>query len=90
LGTRPRHWASRAPAERCAGIATIASGTSNVVVHPGIDLVSTSAAVATLQGSAGAKATVHRVAINTTANALTIYLTANSTADVKVAWHVFG
>jgi hypothetical protein len=46
--------------------------------------------VATLQGSAGGTTTVHRVVVNAATNSFTIYLTANSTADVKVAWHVFG
>lgn len=45
---------------------------------------------ATLMGSAGGRTTVHRVSINTTANTFTIVLTANSTVNVKVGWHVFG
>ncbi len=57
---------------------------------PGIDLTATSAVVATLQGSAGGTTTVHRIAVNATADTFTIYLTANATAAVKVAWHVFG
>jgi hypothetical protein len=42
--------------------------------------------VATLQGSAGGTTTVHRVAINATADTFTIYLTANASVNVKVAW----
>ena len=30
------------------------------------------------------------VIVNATADTFTIYLTANTTAAVKVAWHVFG
>jgi hypothetical protein len=80
----------RVKLDKCAGVATIAAGTRSIVVIPGIDLVSTSAVVATLQGNPGGTTTVQRVAVNTTTNAFTIYLTANSTASVKVAWHVFG
>jgi hypothetical protein len=76
--------------DHCVGVATVGAGTKSVVVTPGIDLQATSATVATLQGSAGATTTVHRCSIRTTDNTVTIYLTANSTADVKVAWHVFG
>jgi hypothetical protein len=76
--------------DHCAGLATIASGMSSVVVTPGIDLVSGSAVVATLQGSAGGTTTVHRCVVNATTNTFAIYLTANSTATVRVAWHVFG
>lgn len=50
----------------------------------------TSAVVATLMGSAGGTTTVHRVVVNATADTFTIYLTANATATVTVAWHVFG
>jgi hypothetical protein len=80
----------RVKLDKCAGVATISSGKSSVLVTPGIDIGSGSAVVATLQGSAGGTTTVHRVAIDTTANTFTIYLTANSTTNVKVAWHVFG
>ena len=38
----------------------------------------------------GGTTTVHRVSVNATANTFTIFLTANSTASVKVAWHAFG
>jgi hypothetical protein len=76
--------------DKSAGKATIAAGTSSVVVTPGIDLTASSAVVATLNGNAGGSTTVKRVTVNTTSNTFTIYLTANSTASVKVAWHVFG
>jgi hypothetical protein len=76
--------------DKSAGVATIASGTSSITVSPGIDLSATSAVVATLNGSAGGSTAVKRVAINTTTNVFTIYLTANSTASVKVAWLVLG
>jgi hypothetical protein len=80
----------RVKLDKCAGVATIAQGTRSILVTPGIDLTSLSAVVATLQGSPGGTTTVQRVAISTTANTFTIHLTANSTAAVKVAWHVFG
>jgi len=76
--------------EKSVGIATINAGTSSVVVTPGIDLTSASAVTATLNGDAGGSTAVKRVAINTTNNTFTIYLTANSTGSGKVAWHVFG
>jgi hypothetical protein len=76
--------------DRSVGIATILAGTKSVVVTPGIDLTATSAVVATLQGSAGGTTTVHRCAVNTTADTFTIHLTANAAQNVTVAWHVFG
>ena len=76
--------------DNSVGIATIASGTSSVTVTPGIDLSATSAVVATLQGDAGGSTTVKRVVVDATADTFTIYLTGNTTAAVKVAWHVFG
>jgi hypothetical protein len=76
--------------DNSAGQATIASGTSSVVVTPGVDLVATSAVVATLNGDAGGSTAVKRVAINTTANTFTIYLTGNAATTVKAAWIVLG
>ena len=76
--------------DKSSGVATIASGASSVAVTPGIDLTATSAVIATLNGSAGGSTVVKRVAINATTNAFTIYLTANSTVAVKVAWLVLG
>jgi hypothetical protein len=75
--------------DNAAGIATIAAGTSQVVVTPGTDLKATSAVVATLQGVAGS-ALVKYVQVNPTADTFTIHLTANAPNNVKVAWHVFG
>jgi hypothetical protein len=74
--------------EQSAGKATIASGTASVTVTPGVDLTSSTSVVATLNGNAGGSVAVKRVSINTTANTFTIYLTANSTASVSVAWLV--
>jgi hypothetical protein len=71
-------------------VATIASGHNSVTVTPGTDLLSTSAVVATLQGNPSGTAMVKSVAVNATADTFTIYLTANATAAVTVAWHVFG
>jgi len=72
------------------GIATIASGTKSVTVTPGINLVTTSAVVATLQGNPGGSMTVQRVEVDAAADTFTIYLTANAATTVTVAWHVFG
>ena len=66
--------------DQSAGQATITSGTSSVVVTPGIDLTATTAVVATLNGDAGGSTAVKRVAINATANTFTIYLTGNAAA----------
>ena len=76
--------------DKSAGLATIASGTSSISVTPGIDLTATSAVIATLNGNAGGSTAVKRVAVNATTNVFTIYLTANATASVKVAWLVIG
>lgn len=80
----------RVKLDRCAGVATIASGTNRKTVTPGVDLVSTTAIVATLMGDAGGSTTVKRVSLDATADTFTIHLTANATEDVKVAWHIFG
>jgi hypothetical protein len=72
--------------EKSGGTTTIAAGTKSATVTPGIDLTPSSAVMATLQGSAGGTTTVHRVAINATADTFTIYLTANATVNVKVGW----
>lgn len=76
--------------DKCAGVATILAGTNAITVTPGVDLVATSAVVATLQGNPAGTTTVKSVAMNTTANTFRIYLTGNAAADTKVAWHVFG
>jgi len=76
--------------DKSAGQATIASGSASIAVTPGIDLTSGSAVIATLNGDAGGSTAIKRVAINTTTNVFTIYLTANATASVKVAWLVLG
>ena len=84
------HAVGRVRLDKSAGLATIISGAKSVVVTPGINLVPVSAVVATLQGDAGGTTTVHRVAVNAMTNTFTIYLTANSTAHVQVAWIVLG
>jgi hypothetical protein len=72
--------------DKSAGKATIGAGTRSTTVTPGVDLTTSTMVVATLQGSAGGTTTVHRVTVNPTANTFTIYLTANATLSVKVAW----
>ena len=77
--------------DKCAGVASILAGHRSVLVTPGIELTAATASiVATLQGSAGGSTTVQRVALDAANNRFTIHLTAASTVDVKVAWHVFG
>jgi hypothetical protein len=77
--------------DKCAGVAIVQENRNAVSVEPGVDLTSTSAVVATLQGGAGSPTTtVSRVIVNATTNTFTIYLTANTYHDVRVAWHVFG
>jgi hypothetical protein len=76
--------------DKSAGTATVAAGTATKQVTPGIDLTSTSAVVATLNGDAGGSVAVKRVSINTTANTFTIVLTGNAASSVKVAWIVLG
>jgi len=82
--------ACRVKLEKSVGIATVSAGSNHVTVAPGIDVTTTSAVVATLQGSAGGKTTVHRVSVSTTGDTFTIYLTASATSSVKVAWHILG
>jgi hypothetical protein len=84
-------WATgRVRFDNCSGLATVPATKGSVSVTPGIDLTTSSAVVATLQGSAGGTTTVLRVVVNTTLNKFTIYLTKASTVNVKVAWHAFG
>jgi hypothetical protein len=80
----------RVKLDKCAGVTTIVAGTKSKTVTPGIDVVATAAVVATLQGSPGGTTTVQRVSLSPTADTFTIYLTANTTADVKVAWIILG
>jgi hypothetical protein len=84
------HTVGRVRLDNSVGLATILSGHNSVTVTPGIDLTATSAVVATLQGSAGATTTVHRVVVDASGDTFTIYLTANATTNVTVAWHLFG
>jgi hypothetical protein len=81
----------RVKLDKCAGVGAIPAGSKSLIVTPGIDLVTTSAVVATLQGSAGTETTtVSRVIVNPATNQFTIHLTAKATQNVTVAWHVFG
>jgi hypothetical protein len=76
--------------DKSVGIATIAAGRRSVKVTPGIDLLASSAVVATLMGSAGGTTAVRCVIVDIAKDTFTIYLTANATTKVGVAWHVFG
>ena len=80
----------RVKLDKSAGQATIAAGTSSVTVTPGIDLTSTSAVVATLNGDPGGSTVLKRVAIDTAANTFTIHLTGNTVGAIKAAWVVLG
>ena len=75
--------------DNSVGIATIRAGAKSKMVSPGLDLTTSSAVVATLQGSAGGTTTVHRVVVDAAANTFRIYLTAKANSKVKVAWHAF-
>ena len=75
---------------KASGLVPINAGAKSVYLVPGIDMDKNSFAIATLNGSAGGTTTVHRVEIDTTANTITIYLTANATQFVRVAWLVLG
>lgn len=73
----------------CVGVKAFLAGATSVVVTPGIDLSSTSAAIATITGvSVGVF--VVRTQVNATANTFTIFLSGPATGAGKVAWHVFG
>ncbi len=76
--------------DNSVGIATIGAGKSSVTVTPGIALTTSSAVVATLQANPSGSLTVQGVVVNATADTFTIYLTGNTSAALKVAWHVFG
>ena len=75
--------------DNSAGIATVLAGTNNVVVTPNLNLTATTAIVATLLGSAGGTTSVRYIAVDTAADTFRIFLTANASANVKVAWHAF-
>jgi hypothetical protein len=76
--------------DNSVGIATIGAGRASVTVTPGIDLLATSAVVATLQANPTGTIAVQGVVVNVTGNTFTIYLTATAASAMKVAWHVFG
>lgn len=76
--------------DKASGSARIAAGARSVVIKPGLELAATSKVLATLQGSAGGTTTVHRATVDATAGTITVYLTANATRAVRVAWLVFG
>ena len=76
--------------DKSVGVSTVPANASSVTVTPGIDLSTTSAVVATLQGPPTGAALVKSVAVNVTTNKFTIYFTAPVGAGRKVAWHVFG
>jgi hypothetical protein len=76
--------------DKSAGLATVTSGHKTVTVTPGIDLTSTSAVVATLQGNPSGTIAVQAVAVDPSADTFTIYLNATAASDLKVAWHAFG
>ena len=84
------HAVGRVRFDGSAGLATVPAGAASVTVAPGIDLVATSAVVATLQANPSGTLAVKGVVVNATADTFTIYLNAASAAAVKVAWHVFG
>jgi hypothetical protein len=74
--------------DRSSGVATVPAGRVSAIVRPGIDLDTRSKVIATLQGNAGGRTTIHRVAIDRTTDTFTIFLTAKATAAASVAWLV--
>ena len=75
--------------DKSVGIATIAAATRSVTVTPGIDLTATRPWWRRSRPPGGHPCREGR-GRQRTADTFTIYLTANTTAAVKVAWHVFG
>ena len=73
-----------------AGLTTIAAGSPNVSVTPGIDLTDFSQVLCTLQGNPGPGITLSRAVVHPSANTFTIYLTGKAAADTRVAWFVIG
>jgi len=76
--------------DESAGLATLAVGRSSVTVTPGIDITSTSAVLATINGNPGGTIAVRRVTVNLTANTFTVYLTGTATAAARIAWLIVG
>jgi hypothetical protein len=74
--------------EKASGTATVAAGARRAIVSPGLDLSATTKVLATLQGNAGGRTTVHRVAVDAATDTFTVYLTANATRSVRIAWLV--
>ena len=68
-----------------AGLATIASGKSSVVVSPGVDITSATKVLVTAQSAGG---TVQRVARNAPANSFQVFLTRAATQQMTVAYFV--
>jgi len=68
-----------------AGLATIASGKSSVVISPGVDITSATKVLVTAQSGGG---TVQRVARNVTADSFQIVLKAAATQQMTVAYFV--
>lgn len=73
----------------CAKLATINKGFRTVKIVPLVQLTASSSVVATLQDYAGG-ATVERVAVHHLDDYFVIWLNKPTTANVRVAWHLFG
>lgn len=73
-----------------AGLETLTAGNSSLVVTPGVDIVSSSKILVTIEGNPGAGVTLHRVAKSTSADTFTVYLTGAASSDVKVGYLVIG
>jgi hypothetical protein len=70
------------------GIATIPAGSKSVTVLAGVDITAAAKILCTLMSNPGAGATLSHVTKNVADDAFTVNLTANATADVKVAFFV--
>jgi len=69
-----------------SGIATVAKGSKQVLVNPGIPVTAASRIICTLESNPGGTTTVQRVSKNTSADVFTIILTAKATVATKVGW----
>jgi hypothetical protein len=71
-----------------SGVGTIASGTANKQVTPGVDLGPQSKLIVTLNGNPGTGITLWRAVINGSTDTFTVFLTGPAAADTRFCWFV--
>lgn len=77
--------------DKCAGVATAAEGANSIAVTPGVDIVATSAIVATVLSNSTTTVMVRRVSVDLNADSFTVHLTGTAPAGgLKVSWIVLG